>query len=205
MDCAIACGDCFTPSGRLRRPAPLARLVERGFSSRPPSPPDIKKPACAGFFSYRCHFRARVARLREGWIAQSLVAIASPLRGAFGVLRRCAACRTRVLIKASLSARHKKARLRGPFYVWRRGRDSNPRYAINVNTISNRAHSTTLPPLRSGWDAGWAGVTGPHSSGIGGDRRAGFSRIAHIEMTISIVYCYAGDDQISFGLPRWVR
>ena len=31
---------------------------------------------------------------------------------------------------------------------WRRGRDSNPRYAINVYTLSRRATSTTHPPLR---------------------------------------------------------
>ena len=31
---------------------------------------------------------------------------------------------------------------------WRRGRDSNPRYAINVYTISSRALSTTQTPLR---------------------------------------------------------
>ena len=31
---------------------------------------------------------------------------------------------------------------------WRRGRDSNPRYAINVHTLSRRAPSTTRTPLR---------------------------------------------------------
>ena len=30
----------------------------------------------------------------------------------------------------------------------RRDRDSNPGYAINVNALSKRAHSTTLPSLR---------------------------------------------------------
>jgi integrase len=33
-------------------------------------------------------------------------------------------------------------------FVWRRGRDSNSRDAINAYTRSRRAHSTTLPPLR---------------------------------------------------------
>src|SRR5690606_3191522 len=33
-------------------------------------------------------------------------------------------------------------------FVWRRGRDSNPRYAINVYTLSRRAPSTTRTPLR---------------------------------------------------------
>jgi hypothetical protein len=35
-----------------------------------------------------------------------------------------------------------------PVTRWRRGWDSNPRYGITVNRISNPAHSTTLPPLR---------------------------------------------------------
>ena len=33
---------------------------------------------------------------------------------------------------------------------WRRKWDSNPRYVKNVHGISNPAHSTTLPSLRSG-------------------------------------------------------
>ena len=32
---------------------------------------------------------------------------------------------------------------------WRRERDLNPRYAINVHTISNRAPSTTQPSLQT--------------------------------------------------------
>ena len=34
------------------------------------------------------------------------------------------------------------------FYKWRKGWDSNPRYAINVHSISNAAPSTPRPPLR---------------------------------------------------------
>ena len=37
---------------------------------------------------------------------------------------------------------------------WWRGWDSNPRYGETVNQISSLAHSTTLPPLRSGASAG---------------------------------------------------
>ena len=33
--------------------------------------------------------------------------------------------------------------------AWRRERDSNTRYAINVYTLSRRAPSTTQPPLRN--------------------------------------------------------
>ena len=43
--------------------------------------------------------------------------------------------------------RTKKNGLKPVFYAWRRGRDSNPRYAINVYTLSRRAPSTTRPPL----------------------------------------------------------
>ena len=50
----------------------------------------------------------------------------------------------------SLSARPKKSpALRGCFLVWRRERDSNPRYAINVYSLSRGALSTTQPSLRN--------------------------------------------------------
>ena len=42
---------------------------------------------------------------------------------------------------------------------WRRGRDSNPREAVNPYAISSRAHSSTLAPLRWGaarWTAALA-------------------------------------------------
>ena len=38
---------------------------------------------------------------------------------------------------------------KGRSRFWRRGWDSNPRYGITVNRISNPAHSTTLPPLQN--------------------------------------------------------
>src|SRR5207342_1662242 len=42
-----------------------------------------------------------------------------------------------------------KRPLRGVFvHDWRRGRDSNPRCAINARLISSQVHSTALPPLR---------------------------------------------------------
>src|SRR5688572_28531570 len=34
---------------------------------------------------------------------------------------------------------------------WRSGRDSNPRYAFGVYSLSRRAPSTTRPPLRMSW------------------------------------------------------
>src|SRR5690606_37425392 len=37
----------------------------------------------------------------------------------------------------------------GPLRIWRRGRDSNPRYAFGVYTLSRRAPSTARPPLRA--------------------------------------------------------
>ena len=36
---------------------------------------------------------------------------------------------------------------------WRSGRDSNPRYAFDVYSLSRRAPSTTRPPLRMHWKA----------------------------------------------------
>ena len=53
----------------------------------------------------------------------------------------------RVLTKTSHTNKLKRAH-KGPFLIWRRKRDSNPRYAINVYTLSRRAPSTTQPPLR---------------------------------------------------------
>src|SRR5687767_3172054 len=38
--------------------------------------------------------------------------------------------------------------------IWRSGRDSNPRYAFGVYSLSRRAPSTTRPPLRMLWNPG---------------------------------------------------
>ena len=45
---------------------------------------------------------------------------------------------------------------------WRSGRDSNPRYAFDVYSLSRRAPSTTRPPLRMHWSgvASRAGAAG---------------------------------------------
>ena len=48
----------------------------------------------------------------------------------------------------SLSTFSLRQAIRPVLKKWRRGRDSNPRYAINVYTLSRRALSTTQPPLR---------------------------------------------------------
>ena len=45
---------------------------------------------------------------------------------------------------------NEKGPVRGPFHlIWRRGRDSNPRYGSTVYTLSRRAPSTARPPLRT--------------------------------------------------------
>ena len=55
----------------------------------------------------------------------------------------------RVLIIPPSPEHTKKATLRAAFFgMWRRERDSNPRYAINVYTLSRRAPSTTRTSLR---------------------------------------------------------
>ncbi len=46
------------------------------------------------------------------------------------------------------SPKLKRTPLRVSFLIWRRRRDSNPRYGSTVRLISSQVHSTTLPPLR---------------------------------------------------------
>ena len=55
----------------------------------------------------------------------------------------------RVLIKSSAPLIKQKAPLGGLLLYWRRERDSNPRTGISRYTISNRALSTTQPPLQN--------------------------------------------------------
>ena len=47
-----------------------------------------------------------------------------------------------------ISIGHKKTGKSRFLYIWRRERDSNPRYAINVYTLSRRAPSATQPSLQ---------------------------------------------------------
>ena len=53
-----------------------------------------------------------------------------------------------VQILSPFSVRYKKPRLRGAFHIWRRGRDSNPRYGLS-RTLTFQAspfdHSGTSP------------------------------------------------------------
>ena len=74
-----------------------------------------------------------------------------PLRGRGGRSKSlCDLSNPRGFSLPSLSARPKKSpALRGSFLVWRRERDSNPRYAINVYSLSRGALSTTQPSLRN--------------------------------------------------------
>jgi hypothetical protein len=70
--------------------------------------------------------------------------------------RRCAAtsklalrvCRTRQAPNQAARFANQKRDHEGPFFDWRRGRDSNPRWAINPYTLSRRAPSTARTPLR---------------------------------------------------------
>jgi hypothetical protein len=71
-------------------------------------------------------------------------------------LRAASPCRTAILPFCRTWGSHRitplrqirKSPLAGALRIWRRGGDSNPRYAINVCLISSQVHSTTLPPLR---------------------------------------------------------
>src|SRR5574337_1043704 len=74
------------------------------------------------------------------------------LRCAQGRLRRPNSFQTNLsnpsgLVHTTASPETQNAH-KGRSRFWRRGWDSNPRYGITVNRISNPAHSTTLPPLQ---------------------------------------------------------
>ncbi len=56
----------------------------------------------------------------------------------------------RILIRSSPTAIQKKRPRSGPFYVWRRERDSNPRWAFDPYSLSRGAPSASRPPLRIG-------------------------------------------------------
>ena len=49
----------------------------------------------------------------------------------------------------------------GAILIWRRERDSNPRWAINPYSLSRGAPSATRPPLRDNYDQLFAGVIIP--------------------------------------------
>ena len=51
------------------------------------------------------------------------------------------------------SGKNAKALSEQGFFVWWRGWDSNPRWAINPRRFSRPLHSTALPPLRSDYGA----------------------------------------------------
>ena len=74
----------------------------------------------------------------------------------------------RVLITDPRSYTNQKAPKRGPSSSnWRRGRDSNPRYAINVYTLSRRAPSATRTPLQFGRSCRTQGACTPKQGGQG--------------------------------------
>jgi hypothetical protein len=116
---------------------------------------------------------------------------ASPLRGR----RRCAATFSPALracesnpvgLSSSRPLRQLKRDPSGSLFNWRRGRDSNPRWAINPYTLSRRAPSTARTPLpeETGGDPNPAaprhpspllpllpsGPDGVHSLSLRGDR-----------------------------------
>ena len=57
-------------------------------------------------------------------------------------------CRTLLSGSHPLYSGYKKTGKSRFLYIWRRERDSNPRYAINVYTLSRRAPSATQPSLQ---------------------------------------------------------
>ena len=57
-------------------------------------------------------------------------------------------CFAQGLNLATPFVKYKKPRFRGAFCIWRRGWDSNPRWAINPRRFSRPVHSTALSPLQ---------------------------------------------------------
>ena len=88
-----------------------------------------------------------------------LLPFSHPCGAAAARLRRCLAPLRGARLepkgshRASLTPKQKKAPLRGPFSVWRRERDSNPRWAFNPYSLSRGAPSAARPSLPGA--AGW--------------------------------------------------
>ncbi len=103
---------------------------------------------------FRAHLRSQSQRIQPHvlWIVVTEVS-----DGVVEVLGRVRHITAKQFGPQNAKSRHKGA-IRVIYRVsvsdrtgrWRRGWDSNPRYGITVNRISNPAHSTTLPPLQSG-------------------------------------------------------
>jgi hypothetical protein len=145
-------------NGPLRLPASGAHRCSaagRGWRRTAPLSPGEIRSACPCALSGPSLARA----LDVAWLC--------PAKTPFGWLRRadrqsCRSVDPEVSSHRILSARNAKRPLRGALRFWRRGRDSNPRYAIHVRLISSQVHSTALPPLRRGDDEGGL-VAGPPS------------------------------------------
>ena|GEM_PF-3536690 len=100
--------------------------------------PDIKKPAKAGFF---------ISGGERGITPGILpFALRAALKRVQNRSRRF--CRTLLSGSHPLYSGYKKTGKSRFLYIWRRERDSNPRYAINVYTLSRRAPSATQPSLQ---------------------------------------------------------
>ena len=153
MDYSALCASPSAgPASGRRRCAPTF-LRQRCWlrSNREGSRPSVhrtneKAPACA-----------KVLRCLVGGDYSALCASPSAepasgrRRGAPTFLRqRCWLRSNREGSRPSVHRTNKKApACTGAFsFVWRRERDSNPRYAINVYTLSRRAPSATRTPLR---------------------------------------------------------
>ena len=122
----------------LRKIHQLAALGSNGVQILGPSPPDIKNPAKAGL-SVTCG-RDRLRRVAAG--------PSGDFRCRENASARLRLGSNRVQILGPFSVRYKKPRLRGAFHIWRRGRDSNPRYGLS-RTLTFQAspfdHSGTSP------------------------------------------------------------
>ncbi len=149
------------PSAPLRHPAPRLYLEssrenplrsarrQRGDQGQDNGHPD--SPTSGGWLGLHTSWARSalgrcVPRLRRGRWGLS--------RGKAVVVSLSATGRTIVLNYRGFESRNVQGQTckrghSGPFAsIWRRGRDSNPRYGVTVYTLSRRAPSTARPPLR---------------------------------------------------------
>lgn len=101
-----------------------------------------KKPAKAGSYIFGGE---RGINSKRSCVLNPLGFAGKPLVSSCSV----ATCRTLYSDShPSYPSKYKKTAYWRFFCIWRRERDSNPRYAINVYTLSRRAPSATQPSLQ---------------------------------------------------------
>ena len=124
----------------LRKIHQLAALGSNGVQILGSLSAGYKKPRLRGAFHIWRRGRDRLRRVAAG--------PSGDFRCRENASARLRLGSNRVQILSPFSVKYKKPRLRGAFHIWRRGRDSNPRYGLS-RTLTFQAspfdHSGTSP------------------------------------------------------------